>query len=74
MFVLGLDTGDLFQGPPEDHTPSSRSGKFAMVDMGKLRIGDIVRFTTCSMPPSEDVCTLRFWYFISGKLNATVKR
>ena len=65
--TIGLDVGEeIFQGPSADHTPTSDSGSFAMVDLSTLSVGNLVRFTTCAMPPSLDVCTLRFWYFISG--------
>ena len=68
FFVVGLTSSDpLFQGPSADHTPSSIGGKFAMVNLASLRVGDIVKFTTCLMPSSSDVCTLRFWYFMSGE-------
>ena len=65
--TIGLDVGEeIFHGPDGDHTPTSDSGSFAVVDLSSLSVGNLVRFTTCAMPPSSDVCTLRFWYFISG--------
>uniref|UniRef100_H2XUP0 MAM domain-containing protein n=1 Tax=Ciona intestinalis TaxID=7719 RepID=H2XUP0_CIOIN len=71
----GLSNGNpVTSGPSMDHTPSA-GGYFAMVDVTSLPPGSVVRFTTSkAMPASTDICTIRFWYFMSGTELSTILR
>ncbi|XP_078483553.1 MAM and LDL-receptor class A domain-containing protein 1 isoform X3 [Ciona intestinalis] len=71
----GLNNGNpVTSGPSMDHTPPA-GGSFAMVDVTTLPPGSVVRFTTSkALPASADICTIRFWYFMSGTELSTILR
>jgi len=63
------DENKVTQGPLHDHNTTSATGKFAYVSVADMNVGDVASFTTgpSSLPASTDVCTVRFWHFISGE-------
>lgn len=62
-------------GPSQDHTPGTEGGSFAYVDVKTWIVGNVATFATGdTFPASENLCAVRFFYFVSGTDTSAILR